>query len=414
MINAKILSSTSTFNAVKYNDGKTKPRDNKPETGKLLCMRNFESMATKTDWSVAEIKAYFKEYGRNNIRIKNQQFHAVLSVKGKVLNEKHLENAAHQYMSAMGYKDVPYIVYFHNDTDNNHVHIVSSRVGQDGRKINSSFEKQRSLGVIQDVSKMFGLEIPKNFEVAKNLAIKFKFSTEAQFNLLMEREGFKVFSKDDQYDYMRNGKKEGSINKEFINKAITDPKLKLEDASSRIKQIRALIYKYAPKYSPEIKIENTKLPGQRHFDPKVKGTFGSDLSDFLKDKFGIDMIYHGNIDKGKPYGYSIIDNTDQSVFKGSEILSLQKLVEAELSLPVIAQGEKNIDSKKETDYAYNEKEDLSFAAEGESHQNTGDQWIQELNDLFKEITFFADSGEENSTHNMKKKRKNSQDIDLER
>ena len=121
MINAKILSSTSTFNAVKYNDGKTKSKDNKPETGKLLCMQNFSGMEAKNHWNVSEIKAYFKEYGKVNRRIKNQQLHAVLSVKGKSLNEKQLENAAHMFMDKMGYKDVPYIVYFHNDTANNHV-----------------------------------------------------------------------------------------------------------------------------------------------------------------------------------------------------------------------------------------------------------------------------------------------------
>jgi hypothetical protein len=50
----------------------------------------------------------------------------------------------------------------------------------------------------------------------------------------------------------------------------------------------------------------------------------NNLEVFLKDKFGIELIFHRAEGKETPYGYTLIDNASKQVFNGSEILKLSE------------------------------------------------------------------------------------------
>jgi len=51
----------------------------------------------------------------------------------------------------MGYEGQPTLIYFHHDTDNNHLHIVTSRVNAEGKKINHNHERRRSQQVMNRI-----------------------------------------------------------------------------------------------------------------------------------------------------------------------------------------------------------------------------------------------------------------------
>src|SRR6201992_1252639 len=146
----KILSSAATFNGIKYNFEKL-------ATGKAELMRaaNFGLLQGLDKVRAEDYRNYLLMLTERNTRIKQPQFHAVISTKGKSHTKEELTAIAERWMVAMGYEKQPYLVFFHKDTDDNHVHIVSTRINRDGKKISSEYEHVRAVGTM---NKIMGLD----------------------------------------------------------------------------------------------------------------------------------------------------------------------------------------------------------------------------------------------------------------
>ena len=54
-------------------------------------------------------------------------------------------------MEKMGYGRQPYFIYYHHDTNNNHVHILSTRINRYGIAISDSFDKMRMQRVSDEI-----------------------------------------------------------------------------------------------------------------------------------------------------------------------------------------------------------------------------------------------------------------------
>ncbi|MGA9211202.1 relaxase/mobilization nuclease domain-containing protein, partial [Kaistella sp.] len=150
----KILSSSSPdFHGVKYNDKKVEKG-----TGELMLMKNFPSFINETS-NQEEVRNYFKSISKNE-KVKKPQFHAVISTKFQQHSKEELTKVAENFMEEMNYGTQPFIVVFHNDTDNNHVHIVSTRVDKEtGKKLNDSFERLKAQQSLSNVlEKLYGIK----------------------------------------------------------------------------------------------------------------------------------------------------------------------------------------------------------------------------------------------------------------
>lgn len=305
---AKILSSGSSFNGVNYNSTKIEKGD-----GELMLVANFGSLQGLPNLRPEDYKNYLKMISATNSRIKNPQFHAAISCKGTEYSKDELTAFAVDWMKKMGYGSQPFLVVFHSDTENNHVHLVSTRINQNtGKKINDSFERLRTYDAIQSI-----LNLESSLTIDLEKAKEFKFSTEAQFKLLLEKQGYTLKSDSDKIDIIKYGKVQGSIDRNEIQL------LTKERDNKRIAQIKAIILKYQCIYSSELSSDYTKSAGG--LDGKLVG-YRSHLSDHLKEKFGLDIVYHFSGEK-QPYGYTLIDNSNRNVFKGSEIMPLKDLVQ---------------------------------------------------------------------------------------
>jgi len=288
----KILSSGASFSGIKYNENKVSIG-----SAELMVSENFGllDMDSKTR-TLPEMESYFKAWSMNEKgTISKPQFHVAISCKGKETSGEELTRIAQEYIKKMGYQDNPYLIYFHSDTANNHVHIVSSRVNEFGLKINDSFERRRSQTAMKEIlAQDPKLEVGEKVKQAK----RYNFSSEAQFKLLLERDGITVKEKNEQYQFI----KYGMVNYQLHKSEITDKIKAYQEPTVRVKQLKALFVKYKPVLSTE------------------------KFSEFMREKFGVELLFHAAKGKDTPYGYSIIDHSQQQVLKGSQILKLADLL----------------------------------------------------------------------------------------
>ncbi|MCF2218760.1 relaxase/mobilization nuclease domain-containing protein [Chryseobacterium sp. PS-8] len=317
----KILgSASSNFHGVQYNDKKVEKG-----TGELMLMKNFPSFINEKS-SQEAVRNYLKSISKNE-KVKKPQFHAVISTKFQQHSKEELTKVAEDFMQEMGYGNQPFIVVFHNDTENNHVHIVSTRVNKStGKKLNDSYEKLKAQKAMINIKER--IYDKSNEEIINNL-LNYKMSSLKQLEILMERNGFKlVKNKNDEnaLDILKNGVREKTIygNQLIFSNVKND---------NRGKQIKAILNKYKELYSNKVfKVEERRhlekmLPEEKQkeeWKPKIE--FESELQKKLKEVFGIDVVFHHK-DELHPFGYTLIDHKTGTIYKGSEILKMNNLFE---------------------------------------------------------------------------------------
>ena len=317
----KILgSASSNFHGVQYNDKKVEKG-----TGELMLMKNFPSFINEKS-SQEAVRNYLKSISKNE-KVKKPQFHAVISTKFQQHSKEELTKVAEDFMQEMGYGNQPFIVVFHNDTENNHVHIVSTRVNKStGKKLNDSYEKLKAQKAMMNVKER--IYDKSNEEIINNL-LNYKMSSLKQLEILMEKNGFKlVNNKNDEnaLDILKNGVREKTINGNQL--IFSNPK-----NDNRGKQIKAILNKYQEVYSNKVfKVEDRRhlekmLPEEKqkeNWKPKIE--FESELQKKLREVFGIDVVFHHK-DEHHPFGYTLIDHKTETIYKGSEILKMNDLFE---------------------------------------------------------------------------------------
>ena len=288
-----------------------------------------------------EIEKYLKERSRTygNTKTTRFQFHITASVKGQVMSADELTDFARQLMAEAGYGRQPYFVYYHHDTDNNHVHILSTRIQPNGfpipdhhdyARLNAAANRILSSDINRDIQRMFS----------------YGYLTEGQFTNIIRSHGYKFERVDNSYVLFRGGVKAATIPLSEIDRHISQEN---DTRKERTKQLRAIIRKCKAEIA-DGKVQNVenvkghkgqkKKYVRRKIHPdirKIKGSDGkplsqeeqrhlSELLDILKAKFGIDIHFQKDRN-GDVRGYGIVDHNRKMALDGSKVMKLSELID---------------------------------------------------------------------------------------
>lgn len=289
---ATILPGSANFHAVGYNERKVAKG-----VARLIEILNFGNVGTFGKPTPEELRDYLLRYSERNDRIKKAQFHIAISCKGHEMTEQQLLDFAHRYLKEMGYMEPgqPILVYSHYDTGNTHLHIVTSRVSPEGKKINDHHERRRSQEVIDRIMGQDSREkVEQDFDTAK----QYKFNSFAQFKAVMSSMGYEVYQKDDMVYFKRGGKVQMKIPFADFNSLYTYGKTD----RSRARKLRSILQKYRDTCA-----DNEELKKE------------------IKAQFGVDIVFFGK--KDRPYGYILVDHSTKAVFHGARILAVDELLD---------------------------------------------------------------------------------------
>ena len=304
---ATILRSSTRFNAVEYNEKKVTQG-----TAELLEIKNFDLLQNTGNVNSSSLQDYLIKYSAKNDNIQKPQFHLAISCKKDEYDYDELIEFAHKYLKEMGYGEEgqPLLIYGHYDTNNHHIHIVTSRIDPQGKKIEHDNERLRSQAVI---NKIMGLNPQDEVKKAIQESLAYSFDTLGQFQAILESCGYESFNDADIISIKKGGVVLDTIHLAEISKHFKVPKK--EESEKRRKQLKAIFLKYK-------KITSNK----------------EELDRILKKKFGVNLIFIGK--KDSPYGYLVVDHKEKAVYKGGDVLSLKEV----LTYP---QKKQAIDNNKE-------------------------------------------------------------------
>lgn len=349
----KILGNdATTFAACFYNEKKVAKGE-----AKLLEMRNFGDLQKYGIHTPVVTSRYLRKIADQNQDVKHPQKHIMFSLPGKPTEEEKQQLVDHavKVLERLGYKNQPILVYSHNDTGYWHLHCVTVTVNQTtGEWIDNYKEGRKARHYLDELR---GVNAPKTIENY----LDYKFQTKEQFLSLLRANGYPKSFFDDELEVVnvvRNGDVQHIFTFQEINEAIEKNKKYLEESKDRIKQLHSMILdrrQRSMKYlveDPDVKItkdgkrhtvterlrdvRGAAFEGDKGFEKEYKNLTGQEVKGIrkaqfkqfleeLKEQLGISIIFNQWKD-GSTRGYTLIDHQTKSVFKGSDILQLDKLL----------------------------------------------------------------------------------------
>jgi hypothetical protein len=149
---AKITVPGSIHRALNYNEQKV-------AQGKATCLMASGFLKEAQELKFHEKLARFQSLIQLNGRAKTNTVHISLNfTDGEVLPEEKLKQIADLYMEKIGFSEQPFLVYEHLDAGHPHLHIVTTNIQRDGRRISlHNLGKEASEKARKSLEIQFGL-----------------------------------------------------------------------------------------------------------------------------------------------------------------------------------------------------------------------------------------------------------------
>lgn len=356
-----------------------------------------------------EVERYLQSRSQTygNTRSTQWQVHLALSCKGQEKNKEQLVGIAHAVMREYGMGKQPYFIYFHHDTENNHVHILTTRVTAKGRLISDHYDYHRFNAALNCVVKEDQQnDIGRMFE--------YSFTTEGQLMNIARGFHYKTGESKENNNVLSfyHGEVEAiRVRRSDIDARIAEVKADKRDIARReetAKRLKAIIIKYrelslkqTPYSADDQKMESEGKEKERaqtkkelmkrkkvKILPEIKKlTDAKDkplskleqyqmqwFIDELRGKFGIAV--HFQKDKnGIVRGYGIVDHNNKVALNGSEVMKLADIIgimewKAAQEAKATRKKTKHADKTEGTKPSFNNRSQSSVSKENEMPKET--------------------------------------------
>ena len=149
---AKIGRGANIIGALSYNQLKVDQ-----ENGAILATHRIRE-TVNGNYTISQLYQSFEPYLIANKRTEKPVLHISLNPdpRDKVSDED-FKQIAKDYMERMGYGDQPYVVFKHTDIERTHIHIVSTCVDRNGKKLADNYEKLRSMDACRALEQEYKL-----------------------------------------------------------------------------------------------------------------------------------------------------------------------------------------------------------------------------------------------------------------
>jgi hypothetical protein len=332
----KVRCGKSIRGALNYNENKVKE-------GKAECIGAVNFLGEAQHLTFYEKLARFQNLIEGNTRAKTNTLHISLNFDvGEKLSQNKLNQIATTYMDRIGFGGQPYLVYQHHDAAHPHLHIVTTNIQDDGRRIGThNLGKNESEMARREIEVQFGLikaqSKPKrnidSLQKAVDKAVYGKSETKKtidsivgmvmrnynytsvmefnaalrQFNVMADRgkEGTTMYQKNGLLYWMlddRSNKIGVPIKASALLSRLTMKKLKSTFQANE--QVRPIYKERLTKV-----IDSFFHVANRH----TRANF----CDYL-NFHGINPVFRENKD-GRVYGITFVDNRKGSVINGSDL-----------------------------------------------------------------------------------------------
>lgn len=324
---AKISIGNSLYGALVYNGEKL----NK-EKGKLISSNKIYNDGS----GILDIRRAFEDFKRwipAHTRTERPMMHISLNPHpDDRLTDAQFSQLADDYMKMMGFENVPFIVFKHEDIDRYHLHIVALRVDTDGRCISDKNNFYKNKKVCRELEKKYGLKVAEREKVSpdtpvskvdpngdikrqvqntvKLVGMRWQFQSIGEYNAILglynvrcemtdgkvngrEYHGLVYFATDDNGNTIATPLKASRLGK-FASRTAVEGKFERDREKIDIKPTKRLVS-----------------------DAMAAATGKDDFIAKLKEK-NIDLVLRYNAD-GRLYGATFVDHNNHVALNGSRL-----------------------------------------------------------------------------------------------
>jgi hypothetical protein len=329
----KVISGKSIKGALNYNESKVCE-------GLAECIGAANFIAEPERLNFYNKLSRFENLIEKNSRAKTNAVHISLNFDvGEKLSQTKLNEIATTYMNKIGFGDQPYLVYEHRDAAHPHLHIVTTNIQEDGKRISiHNLGKNQSEQARKEIEEKYGLVVAgskqkQGFDSTLKKAIYGKSETKRTINNIvaevMRRYKFASLTEFNavlrQYNVMADCGKEGMAMFEKNGLLYTMLDFTGNKVGVPIKASALNCKPTMKNLDGQFKLGAALKGVQKERLIKIVDSFFHATDRHTRENFcdymnfyGVNAMFRENKD-GRVYGLTFIDNRQGAVFNGSDI-----------------------------------------------------------------------------------------------